>query len=128
MIKSGSVNHKPNPPAVDGGPVKKFKKANQKQKKTVDVREGLTGPAANASGPFPPGQRPLQCHKCKGWGHVRRGLPFVFKLYKGGNAKQNLPPPRTGVCRGTGSTCKEDPIVAKAVKMADRYHNPDPLI
>ena len=67
MMKSGSVNHKPNPPAVNGGPVKKFKRANQKQEKTVDAREGLAGPAANASGPFPPGQRPLQCHKCKGW-------------------------------------------------------------
>ena len=36
--------------------------------KGADAREGLVGPEANASGPFPPGQRPLQCHKCKGWG------------------------------------------------------------
>ena len=127
VMKSGSVNHKPNPPAVNVGPVKKFKRANQKQKKTEDAREGLTGPAANALGPFPPGQRPLQCHKCKGWWHVRRVCPSHLN-YTRGECKTEPSSPRTGVCRGTSSTCKEDPIVAKAVKMADRYHNPDPLI
>ena len=126
VMKSGSANHKPNPPAVNGGQAKKFKKANQKQKKT-DVREGLAGPAANALGPFPPGQRPLQCHKCKGWGHVRRVCPLRLNFTRG-ECKTEPSSPRTGVCRGTGSACTEDPIVAKAVKMADRYHNPDPLI
>ena len=92
VMKSGSVNHKPNPPAVNGGQVKKFKKANQKQKKTVDAREGLVGPTANALCPFPPGQRPLQCHKCKGWGHVRRVCPSHLNFTRGRNAKQNLPP------------------------------------
>ena len=126
VMKSGNANHKPNPPAVNGGQAKKFKKANQKQKKT-DAREGLTGPVANASGPFPPGQRPLQCHKCKGWGHVRRICPSHLN-FTSGECKTEPSSPRTGDCRGTGSACKEDPIVAKAVKMADRYHNPDPLI
>ena len=126
VMKSGSANHKPNPPAVNGGQAKKFKRANQKQKKT-DAREGLTGPAANASGPFPPGQRPLQCHKCKGWGHVRRVCPSHLNFTRG-ECKTEPSSPRKGVCRDTGSTCKEDPIVAKAVKMADRYHNLDPLI
>ena len=91
MMKSGSANHKPNPPAVNGGQAKKFKKANQKQKKT-DVREGLTGPAANASGPFPPGQRPLQCHKCKGWGHVRRVCPSCLNFTRGGVRNRALLP------------------------------------
>ena len=35
VMKSGSANHKPNPPAVNGGQAKMFKKANQKQKKTM---------------------------------------------------------------------------------------------
>ena len=83
VMKSGSANHKLNPPAVNEGQAKKFKRANQKQKKT-DAREGLTGPAANASGPFPPGQRPLQCHKCKGWGHVRRVCPSHLNFTRGG--------------------------------------------
>ena len=91
VMKSGSANHKPNPPAVNGGQAKKFKKANQKQKKT-DAREGLTRPAANASGPFPPGQRPLQCHKCKGWGHVRRVCPSHLNFTRGGVQNRTLLP------------------------------------
>ena len=126
VMKSGSTNHKPNPPAVSGSQAKKFKKVNQKQKKT-DARDGLTGPAANASGPFPPGQRPLQCHKCKGWGHVRRVCPLRLNFTRG-ECKTEPSSPGTGVCGDAGSASKEDPIVAKAVKMADRYHNPDPLI
>ena len=74
-MKSGSTSHRPNPPAVEKSPAKKFKRVNVKQSGIanvgMDAREGLVGPEANASGPFPPGQRPLQCHKCKGWGHVK---------------------------------------------------------
>ena len=36
--------------------------------------------------------------------------------------------PKTGVCRNSGSTSSREPIIAKAVNMADRYHNPNPLI
>ena len=36
--------------------------------------------------------------------------------------------PETGACGDSDSNHKRDPIMAKAVKMADRYHNPDPLI
>ena len=75
VMKSGSINHKPNPPAMKANPTKRFQKENEKQNKTAnagtDARKGLTGPEVNASGPFPSGQRPIQCHKCKGWGHVR---------------------------------------------------------
>ena len=28
------------------------------------------GPMASAEGPFKPGQKPLQCYKCGGWGHT----------------------------------------------------------
>ena len=61
-------------------------------------------------------------------GGMLKEFAFTFKLLPGGEYQTEPSSPRTGVCRGTGSTCKEDPIVAKAVKMADRYHNPDPLI
>ena len=66
VMKSGT-SHRPNPPAVERSPAKKFKRMNAKQNSLVnegtDAREGFAGPEANASGPFPPGQRPLQCHK-----------------------------------------------------------------
>ena len=74
-MKSGNTNHKPNPPVMGRSPAKKFRKVNVRQNSTTnvgtDAREGLMGPETKALGPFPPGQRPLQCHKCKGWGHVR---------------------------------------------------------
>ena len=96
-MKSGSTSHKPNPPAVDRIPAKKFKRVNVKQNSAAnmgtDAREGLMGPEANALGPFPPGQRPLQCHKCKGWGHVKRVCPLCLNYMRGGNARRGNTPP-----------------------------------
>lgn len=33
------------------------------------------GPETSAAGPFRPGQRPMQCYKCGGWGHGWRECP-----------------------------------------------------
>ena len=56
VMKSGSTSHRPNPPAVERSPAKKFKRVNVKQNDLanggMDAREGLAGPEANASGPF----------------------------------------------------------------------------
>ena len=46
-------------------------------------------------------------------------LSFTFKLHEGG-----MP----GVCGNPNLSVRRDPVIAKAVKMADRYHNPDTLI
>ena len=32
------------------------------------------GPTASAAGPFKPGQKPLQCYKCGGWGTHIQGM------------------------------------------------------
>ena len=56
-------------------------------------------------------------------------LSFTFKLLKGGNAPdKEHSSPESGVCRNSDFRNRRDPIVAKAVKMADICHNPDPLI
>ena len=93
-MKSGSTSHRPNPPAVERSPAKKFKRVNVKQNGLanggMDAREGLAGPEANASGPFPPGQRPLQCHKCKGWGHVKRVCPSCLNYMRGGMPENGI--------------------------------------
>ena len=66
----------------------------------MDAREGLIGLEANASGPFPPGQRPLQCHKCKGWGHVKRVCPSCLNYMGGGECqKVEYSSPKIGACR-----------------------------
>ena len=54
------------------------------------------GPTTNASGPFTEGQRPIQCFKCKGWGHLRRICPSKGNLNfprGGGNPSQTEAPP-----------------------------------
>ena len=59
VMKSGNTSHKPNPPAVNGSPAKKFKRVNVRQNSAANTevvaREGLVGPEVNASGPCPPG-------------------------------------------------------------------------
>ena len=97
VMKSGNTSYRPNPPAVNGNAAKKPKRANVRRNGAadsgVDARKELTGPEANASGPFPPGQRPLQCHKCKGWGHVKRVCPSRLNYSRGGRAKGRTSPP-----------------------------------
>ena len=94
VMKSGSTSHRPNPPVVDRSPGKKFKRVNVKQNGAAnvgtDAREGLAGPKANALGPFPPGQRPLQCHKCKGLGHVKRVCPSHLNYMRGGMPEEGI--------------------------------------
>ena len=34
-----------------------------------DPRKSSQGPQTSSAGPFKPGQKPMQCHKCQGWGH-----------------------------------------------------------
>ena len=36
-----------------------------------DARTNLQGPCVSASGPFTNDKKPIQCFKCKGWGHAR---------------------------------------------------------
>ena len=123
VMKLGSTSHRPNPPAVERSPAKKFKRVNVKQNSLVnggtDAREGLAGPEANASGPFPPGQRPLQYHKFKGWGHVKRVCPSRLNYMRGECQEMEHSSPKAGACGNTDSNYKRDPIIAKAVKMAD---------
>ena len=55
----------------------KFLGKGQKRKgeataKSADARQGLQGPGTSAAGPFKKGRPPVQCHRCKGWGHFAR--------------------------------------------------------
>ena len=55
---------------------KQWKNENWKKKKTPtssprDSPKGK-GPGITSAGPFREGRKPLQCHNCGGWGHVKR--------------------------------------------------------
>ena len=55
-------------------------------------------------------------------------MSVAFKLHEGGNARRGTTPPLRQESADTDFNYRRDPIIAKAVKMADRYYNPDPLI
>ena len=112
LMKAGNFPKKNNPPAQ--GKNKNDKKGQsgrdpnrrETEANIPDVRAQLTGPAANASGPFQPGQRPIQCYKCKGWGHPRRICPSRLNFSRGGNPRENQgnPPPESAETEPTTST------------------------
>ena len=49
----------------------KPKPKNDKQ----DVRTKLQGPGTSSAGPFQKGKRPVQCYRCRGWGHYKQQCP-----------------------------------------------------
>ena len=76
-----------------GGP-----KRNENQNNNVlnnepkgDVWTQSKGPEPDPQGPFEPGQRPIQCYKCKGWGHPQHLCPSWLN-FTGGSVKQNPSP------------------------------------
>ena len=40
-----------------------------------DPRTNLKGPGTSSAGPFRKGRRPVQCHRCNGWGHYKQQCP-----------------------------------------------------
>ena len=40
-----------------------------------DLRNKLKGPGTSSAGPFRRGKRPVQCHRCNGWGHYKQQCP-----------------------------------------------------
>ena len=127
VMKLGNFPKRSNPPSMNSGNTNS-KRDGEKNKKQKNIRDNLRGPDANASGPFPPGSRPIQCFKCKGWGHVKRLCPSHLNYTRGEcqSTKNSLPKVRSN--RNDKYRPRTDSIITKAMKLADRYYNPDPLI
>ena len=86
------------------------------------------GPETGPNGPFGPGQRPIQCYKCKGWGHPRHLCPSRLNFTWGDHQRESSPNPcKCGDYNSTKS-CSSESIISKASQLAQRYHNPDPLL
>ena len=51
-----------------------------------NIRQNLRGTEPSAAGPFkePDGSRPIQCFKCKGWGHPKCLCPSQLNYTSGG--------------------------------------------
>ena len=72
---------------------------NTPTKRDRDMRSNLQGPEANASSPFPEGLRPIQCFKCKGWGHPRRLCPSHLNYNLGGMTREPPSPAKNEAAR-----------------------------
>ena len=81
------------------------------------------GPAASAAGPFKPGQRPLQCYKCGGWGHTYKECPsqggIDWRGLMGGASSREGEGPRDPQTKLSNH---------RVLKRGEgKYYNPDPL-
>ena len=124
------------------GPKKSFfhkgePKRNENQNNNVpnkepkgDVQTQFKGSELSPQGPFGPGQRPIQCYKCKGWGHPRCLCPSRLNFTRGGGEHETKSFPTTGRIGDSHATraSSAESITSKVSQLAQRYHNPDPLI
>ena len=87
----------------DSGHTPKQTPTNSRQntptKRDRDMRSNLQGLEANVSGPFLEGLRPMQCFKCKGWGHPRRLCPSRLNYTQGGMTREPPSPVRNKTAR-----------------------------
>ena len=73
-----------------------------------------------------PGQKPIKCYRCDGWGHGWKECLTLENLrwreLVGAVASSN--PESTGLAQIPNSGCT---VISKALKQRDVYHNLDPL-
>ena len=96
VMKAGSFPKRNNPPLIGknkGSKQSSQSRGNESQNGGNDIHTQLSGPETNASGPFAPGQRVIQCYKCKGWGHQRWICPSHLNFIRGNPKTQEAPLP-----------------------------------
>ena len=130
LVKSAQIGPKKTN-AYKGFPKKIDNQNNngsQRGRNNSDARMQPKGPETRPYGPFGPGQRPIQCYKCKGWGHPRHLCPSHLNFMWGDHERESSPSPSG--CGYSSSTkhCSSESIISKASQLAQRYHNPDPLL
>ena len=54
-----------------------------------NFRNKLKGPGTSSAGPFKKGKKPVQCHRCNGWGHYKQQCPSEEPI-KGSKEWANL--------------------------------------
>ena len=60
----------------------------------MDIRQNLRGPETSSAGPFgeSDGSRPIQCFRCRGWGHPKRLCPSRLNYTWWGMVRDNPSP------------------------------------
>ena len=91
-----------------------------------DIRNSFQDPEVNASGPFKNRQKPIQCFKCKGWGHSKRLCPSHLNYTR--DIQVTSLPSQGGDKTASSIQSKYPTIIYKISKVLQKYHNPDPVV
>ena len=132
LVKSAQVGPKRN--TYKGKPKRNGNQNNDapgdilRKEQKEDTRMQSKGPGMGPNGPFEPGQRPIQCYKCKGWGHPWQLCPSQLNFMRGECETESSPTARECSNANPTDSCSTEPIITKASQLAQRYHNPDPLL
>ena len=98
---------------------------------SMDIRQTTSGPGTSSAGPFAPHQRPIQCYRCHGWGHVARLCVSQLNYMRGGEG-EGRSSPKSQVRGGRGgshsSSSANRGLSAFGAAVEDRYHNPDAVV
>ena len=92
----------------------------------------MKGPETTVAGLFweADGSRPIQCFKCRGWGHPKRLCPSRLNYTGGGGSGMGTSLPING--KETRRSSSQQPVSStidmKVSQVVNRYHNPDPLL
>ena len=74
-----------------------------------------------------PGQKPIKCHRCDGWGHGWKECPTPENL----NWRELVGAVVPSNLESSGSILAPTPgmksVISKVLRQSDLYHNPDPL-
>ena len=92
----------------------------------MDIQQNLRGPETSAAGPFreADGSRPIQCFRCCGWGHPKRLCSSHLNYTWGGVAWDD----RQETVWSPSPEPVSSAIDMKISQIAEKYHNPDPLV
>ena len=85
------------------------------------------GSPRKGKGPLKPGQKPIKCYRCDGWGHGWRECPTLENL----NWRELIGAVVSSTPGRPGSTPIQTPnlksMIYKLLRQSDLYHNLDPL-
>ena len=90
-------------------------------------KKTFQGSPRKGKGILKPGQKPIKCYRCEGWGHGWKECPTLENLNwrELVGAVVLLKPGRFWLHSDTNFRMQS--VISKALRQRDLYHNPDPL-
>ena len=90
-------------------------------------KKAFQGSPRKGKGICKPGQKPIKCYRCDGWGHGWKECPTpenlkwreLVRAVVSSNIRRNWPHSNT--------QSRTQTIISKVLRQRDLFHNPDPL-